>query len=60
VVSSNLIDRVTTHLGRRLVEMPVGFQWFVAGLIDGALGFGGEESAGTTLLTPRRHGVDHG
>ena len=55
VVSSSLIDRVTAHLGRRLVEVPVGFQWFVAGLIDGSLGFGGEESAGATFL--RRDGT---
>ncbi len=55
VVSSSLIDRVTHHLGRRLFEVPVGFKWFVAGLADGTLGFGGEESAGATFL--RRDGT---
>ncbi len=54
VVSSGMIDRVTTELGRKLIEMPVGFKWFSAGLIDGALGFGGEESAGASFL--RRDG----
>ena len=49
VVSSALIDRVAARLGRRLYEVPVGFKWFVAGLLDGALGFGGEESAGATF-----------
>jgi len=50
VVSSSMIDRVVTRLGRRLVEVPVGFKWFVDGLLDGALGFGGEESAGASFL----------
>ena len=49
VVSSALIDRVTAKLGRRLYEVPVGFKWFVDGLLDGALGFGGEESAGASF-----------
>jgi phosphoglucomutase len=55
VVSSSLIDRVAAHLGRRLVEVPVGFKWFVDGLIDGSLEFGGEESSGATFL--RRDGT---
>jgi phosphoglucomutase len=50
VVSSSIIDRLTAQLGRRLVEVPVGFKWFVNGLIDGSLGFGGEESAGASFL----------
>jgi phosphoglucomutase len=50
VVSSSMIDRVVNKLGRRLVEVPVGFKWFVEGLIDGSLGFGGEESSGATFL----------
>ncbi len=50
VVSSSMIDRVTASLGRRLVEAPVGFKWFVAGLLDGSYGFGGEESAGASFL----------
>ena len=50
IVSSSMIDRVTQRLGRRLVEVPVGFKWFVDGLLDGSLGFGGEESAGASLL----------
>ena len=54
VVSSGIIDRVTAKLGRKLVEMPVGFKWFVDGLIDGSLGFAGEESAGASFL--RRDG----
>ena len=54
VVSSRLIDRLTARLGRQLVEMPVGFKWFTAGLQSGALGFCGEESAGATFL--RRDG----
>lgn len=49
VVSSAMIDRVTARLTRRLYEVPVGFKWFVAGLVDGALGFGGEESAGASF-----------
>jgi phosphoglucomutase len=55
VVSSTMIDRVVNKLGRRLVEVPVGFKWFVEGLIDGSLGFGGEESSGATFL--RRDGT---
>ncbi|MEO8029933.1 MAG: phosphoglucomutase (alpha-D-glucose-1,6-bisphosphate-dependent) [Gemmatimonadota bacterium] len=55
LVSTSMIDRVTARLGRRLVEVPVGFKWFVPGLIDGALAFGGEESAGASLL--RRDGT---
>ncbi len=54
LVSSSMIDRVAEHLGRRLVEVPVGFKWFVSGLLDGSLGFGGEESAGASFL--RRDG----
>ena len=54
LVSSSMIDRVAARLNRRLVEVPVGFKWFVEGLIDGSLGFGGEESAGATFL--RRDG----
>jgi phosphoglucomutase len=50
VVSSSMIDRVAKKLGRRLVEVPVGFKWFVDGLIDGSVGFGGEESAGASFL----------
>ena len=50
VVSSGIIDRVAKGLGRRLVEVPVGFKWFVGGLLDGSLGFGGEESAGASFL----------
>ncbi len=49
VVSSAMIDRVTAKLGRKLREVPVGFKWFVDGLLDGSLGFGGEESAGATF-----------
>jgi phosphoglucomutase len=49
VVSSAMIDRVTAKLGRKLFEVPVGFKWFVAGLLDGSLGFAGEESAGATF-----------
>ncbi|MEO8603354.1 MAG: phosphoglucomutase (alpha-D-glucose-1,6-bisphosphate-dependent) [bacterium] len=50
IVSSSMIDRVVTALGRRLFEVPVGFKWFVDGLMDGSLGFVGEESAGSTML----------
>jgi phosphoglucomutase len=49
VVSSDMIDRVSARLGRRLYEVPVGFKWFAAGLLDGSLGFGGEESAGASF-----------
>jgi len=55
VVSSSMIDRVASKVGRRLVEVPVGFKWFVEGLIDGAFGFAGEESAGASFL--RRDGT---
>ena len=55
VVSTSMIDRVAARLGRPLVEVPVGFKWFVEGLIDGTLAFGGEESAGASLL--RRDGT---
>ncbi|MBC7928039.1 MAG: alpha-D-glucose phosphate-specific phosphoglucomutase [Bryobacteraceae bacterium] len=50
LVSSSMIDRVAASLGRRLYEVPVGFKWFVSGLQDGSLGFGGEESAGASFL----------
>ena len=50
MVSSSIIDRVVADLGRRLIEVPVGFKWFVPGLIDGSVGFGGEESAGASFL----------
>ena len=49
VVSSDMIDRVSKRLGRTLYEVPVGFKWFVNGLVDGSLGFGGEESAGASF-----------
>ena len=55
IVSSSMIDRVAAQLGRRLVEVPVGFKWFVDGLSDGSVGFGGEESAGASFL--RRDGT---
>ena len=55
VVSSQLIDRVAAKLGRKLYEVPVGFKWFVDGLLDGSLGFGGEESAGASFS--RRDGT---
>jgi phosphoglucomutase len=54
LVSSGMIDRVAAGLGRRLVEVPVGFKWFVPGLLDGSVAFGGEESAGASFL--RRDG----
>ncbi|MBN1135199.1 MAG: alpha-D-glucose phosphate-specific phosphoglucomutase, partial [Anaerolineae bacterium] len=50
LVSSSMIDRVAAHLGRKLCEVPVGFKYFVDGLLDGSLGFGGEESAGASFL----------
>ena len=53
--AADMIDRVANKLGRRLVEVPVGFKWFVEGLIDGSLGFGGEESSGGNIL--RRDGT---
>jgi phosphoglucomutase len=55
LVSSSLIDRLVAGLGRRLIEVPVGFKWFVPGLLDGSVGFGGEESAGASFL--RRNGT---
>ena len=55
LVSSSLIDRVAGKLKRKLVEVPVGFKWFVSGLLEGSLGFGGEESAGASFL--RRDGT---
>jgi phosphoglucomutase len=55
LVSSSMLDRVAEELGRRLLEVPVGFKWFVDGLVDGSLGFGGEESAGASFL--RRDGA---
>jgi phosphoglucomutase len=55
LVSSSMIDRVAADVGRPLEEVPVGFKWFVPGLIDGSMGFGGEESAGASLL--RRDGT---
>jgi phosphoglucomutase len=55
LVSSSLVDRVARELGRELREVPVGFKWFVDGLLDGSLGFGGEESAGASFL--RRDGT---
>ena len=55
LVSSAMLDRVAADLGRRLLEVPVGFKWFVGGLLDGSLGFGGEESAGASFL--RRDGT---
>ena len=54
VVSTQMIDRITARLGRKLYEVPVGFKWFVDGLLDGSLGFGGEESAGASFV--RRNG----
>lgn len=50
LVSSSMIDRVASKIGRRLCEVPVGFKWFVPGLLDGSIGFGGEESAGASFL----------
>ncbi|HMH19088.1 MAG TPA: alpha-D-glucose phosphate-specific phosphoglucomutase, partial [Burkholderiales bacterium] len=55
VVSTRMIDRVAASLGRKLYEVPVGFKWYVEGLFDGSLGFGGEESAGASFL--RRDGA---
>jgi phosphoglucomutase len=54
LVSSQMIDRVTAKLGRKLYEVPVGFKWFVEGLLDGSLGFGGEESAGASFEQKRK------
>jgi len=50
LVSSSMIDRIAAGMGRRLTEVPVGFKWFVEGLVDGSIGFGGEESAGASFL----------
>jgi phosphoglucomutase len=50
LVSSSMIDRIAQESGRKLVEVPVGFKWFVSGLLDGSFGFGGEESAGASFL----------
>jgi len=55
LVSTSMLDRVAAELPRKLIEVPVGFKWFVAGLVDGSLGFGGEESAGASFL--RRDGT---
>jgi phosphoglucomutase len=55
LVSSSMIDRVAAELGRTLLEVPVGFKWFVPGLLDGSVGFGGEESAGASFL--RKNGA---
>lgn len=55
LVSSSMIDRVAAHLERKLAEVPVGFKWFVDGLLDGSFGFGGEESAGASFL--RKNGT---
>ncbi len=67
LVSSSMIDLVAKGLGRQLFETPVGFKWFVDGLLDGSLGFGGEESAGATFLrrdggvwSTDKDGMDHG
>ena len=54
-----MIDRVTADLGRRLDEVPVGFKWFVDGLLDGSLGFGGEESAGARSCAATGPWLDH-
>jgi phosphoglucomutase len=53
LVSSSMIDRVANSIGRKLAEVPVGFKWFVDGLLDGSYGFGGEESAGASFLKKR-------
>ena len=57
IVSSSMIDRVVASLNRRLIEVPVGFKWFVEGLIDGSIGFCGGELGGD-FCAARRHGVD--
>jgi phosphoglucomutase len=59
LVSSQMIDRVVQKLGRRLLETPVGFKWFVQGLFDGSVCFGGEESAGASFLRRRWYRLDH-
>ena len=53
-----MIDRVTAKVGRKLYEVPVGFKWFVDGLLDGSLGFGGEESAGASFVRLRWRRLD--
>ena len=58
-VSSSIIDRVVAGIGRKLIEVPVGFKWFVDGLISGTIGFGGEESCGRVVPAQGRVGVDH-
>ncbi len=60
VVSSGLIDRVAANAGRKVYEVPVGFKWFVDGLVKGSLGFVGEESAGAVFFAQKRTGVDDG
>ncbi len=60
LVSSSLIDRVVADMDRRLIEVPVGFKWFVPGLLDGSVGFGGEESAGASFLRRDGIGLDDG
>ena len=59
LVSSSMIDRVAESLGKPMVEVPVGFKWFVPGLIDGSFGFGGEESAGRVVPAHGRLDLDH-
>ena len=59
LVSSSMIDRVAASLGKPMVEVPVGFKWFVPGLIDGSFGFGGEESAGASFLRRDGEHLDH-
>ena len=60
LVSSSIIDRVVGALGRKLMEVPVGFKWFAPGLADGSVCFGGEESAGASFPATRRQRVEHG
>ncbi len=60
LVSSSMIDRVAASLNRKLLEVPVGFKWFVDGLLDGSLGFGGEESAGASFLRRNGRTLEHG
>ena len=55
-----MIDRVTAKIGRKLYEVPVGFKWFVDGLLDGSLGFGGEESAGASFVRLDGSRLDNG
>jgi phosphoglucomutase len=59
LVSSSMIDRVAASLGRKMSEVPVGFKWFVDGLVDGSFGFGGEESAGASFLRKDGIRVEH-